>query len=218
MILGMGISLATTFAAVIVSAKFVVEPIFPLRLLANYAVATNYAIVFLQLMSQFTLTLIVPLYFQATNKSSPAAAGAYLIPAFVGNMAGGLAAGYWIKRTELYKVPTSLAPLFSLLAMTLCYFTWQGHTTILESLAIFPGGFAAGMISSSCFVGLAAGVPERDVAIATSGMYLFFNIGAIAGSSVGSAVYQNSLIAGLKKALDGVGNGNEVRCFESVSN
>lgn len=207
----MGIILATTLIAFLISANYVPEPIFPLRLWTNFAVVTNYAICFLQIMTQFALTLIVPLYFQATNRSSPAAAGAYLIPAFVGNMTGGLAAGYWIKRTGLYKVPTVLAPLFALLAMSICYFTWQGHTTIPQSLAIFPGGFAAGLVSSSCFVGLAAGVKEEDVAIASSGIYLFFNIGAIAGSSAGSAVYQTSLRTGLESALQGVEGGNEVR-------
>lgn len=172
---------------------------------------TNYAICFLQVMNQFALTLTVPLYFQATNRSSPAAAGAYLIPAFLGNMTGGLIAGYWIKRTGLYKLPTVLAPLCALLAMSLCYFTWQGNTTVAESLAIFPGGFAAGLVSSSCFVGLAAGVTEQDMAVASSGIYLSFNVGAIAGTSTSSAVYQTSLRAGLKRALEGVENGNEVR-------
>lgn len=209
----MAVLLVITLVAFIISAKFVPEPIFPLRLLTSYVLITNYVISFLQIMNQFALTMIVPLYFQATNRSSPAAAGAYLIPAFLGNMAGGLTAGYWIKRTGLYKIPTVLAPLCALLAMSLCYFTWQGHTTIPESLAIFPGGFAAGMISSSCFVGLAAGVQDEDVAIASSGMYLFFNIGAIAGSSAGSAVYQTSLRAGLESALKGVEGGREVSCL-----
>lgn len=210
MILAMGVVLAITLLAFIASANFATEPIFPLRLWTDYAVVTNYAICLLQVMIQFALTLTVPLYFQVTNKSSPAAAGAYLIPAFLGNMAGGLTAGYWIKRTGLYKVPTVVAPLCALLAMTLCYFTWQGHTTILESLEIFPGGFASGMVSSSCFVGLAAGVAEQDVAIASSGIYMFFNIGAVAGASISSALYQTSLRAGLENALEGVEDGREV--------
>lgn len=40
----------------------------------------------------------VPLYFQVTQNASAKAAGAYLIPAFVGNLAGALTAGIVIKR------------------------------------------------------------------------------------------------------------------------
>jgi predicted MFS family arabinose efflux permease len=202
--------LATSCIAFIISAKLVAEPVFPLRLWTQYAAVTNFAILFLQVMNQCSLTLTVPLYFQVTNKSSTAAAGAYLIPAFVGNMLGGLLAGYWIKRTGWYKVPTVMGPALSIVAMSLCYFAWKGHTTVLGSMAIFPGGFAAGMVSSSAFVGLAADVAQEDLAIASSGCYLFFNLGAIAGTSAGSAIYQGALKAGLKDALEDVNGGAKV--------
>ena len=38
-----------------------------------------------------------------------------------------------------------------------------------------------GLLSSSAFVGLAAGMREEDQAVTTSGMFLAFNIGSIAG-------------------------------------
>lgn len=40
----------------------------------------------------------VPLYFQGTTNASAKAAGAYLMPGFIGNLAGALAAGSVIKR------------------------------------------------------------------------------------------------------------------------
>lgn len=187
--------------AFVVSARMVPEPIFPLRLLTHYALVTNYLIIVLQVMVQMSLMISVPIFFQATARASTAAAGAYLIPAFAGNTLGGLLSGYWIKKTGLYKGPTVLAPILAVLCMILCLLTWDEHTSVLESLAIFPGGFATGMVSSSAFVGLAAGVAEQDIAMAASGMYLFFNVGAVAGVSAGSAVYETSLKASLEKAL-----------------
>lgn len=40
----------------------------------------------------------VPLYFQVTSRSSNAVAGAHLFPAVVGNAAGGILSGIWIRR------------------------------------------------------------------------------------------------------------------------
>jgi formate/nitrite transporter FocA (FNT family) len=44
------------------------------------------------------LMCIVPIYFQVTSGASTGEAGAYLIPAVIGNTVGGLLAGAWIKR------------------------------------------------------------------------------------------------------------------------
>jgi predicted MFS family arabinose efflux permease len=90
---------------------------------------------------------------------------------------------------------------------------WNGHTSPWLSLLIFPGGLAMGFLSSSAFVGLAAGVKEEDIAVTTSGMFLAFNIGGIAGVSGGSAVLQNVLRSSLGRALDGVDGGEEARAL-----
>ena len=209
-VIGMAIGFAVALVIFVISANIVAEPIFPLRLLRKWAVLSNYAIALLQVMLQFSLMTIVPLYFQATNRANTAQAGAYLIPAFIGNTVGGLISGYFIKYTGLYKPMTAIAPLFSVLCMCLCYFLWNGHTSVLESMATFPGGMANGMVSSSIFVGLAAGVTEEDMAVAASGLFVFFNLGAVAGASAGAAVYQNSLRTGLATALEGVSDGPEI--------
>lgn len=206
-----GIIVAGVVSAIlfVVSAKRNPEPIFPLRLIAHYDLATNYTIVTFQIMVQMSLMMSVPLFFQAVKDATTGAAGAYLIPAFVGNASGGLAVGYWIRKTGLFKWPTVLAPVLSVCCMLLCL-TWDINTTIFQSLFIFPGGFATGMISSSAFVGMAAAVAPEDVAIAGSGMYLFFNVGAIAGASSGAAVYQTALKSNLRDALRNIEDGDQV--------
>jgi predicted MFS family arabinose efflux permease len=181
-----------------VSAKTVQNPIYPLELLAQRAVITNYLSILLGLMAQMSLMTFVPIYFQSTAHASTAAAGAYLIPAFAGNTVGGLLTGHLIKKTGRYKLFTVLAPVVSICCMASLLLTWNGNTSIALSLLIFPGGFAAGVVSSSAFVGLVDGIAEEHVAVAASGSYLFFNLGAIAGVSVGSASFH----AGLRRMLD----------------
>ena len=195
----------------VITAQRVKEPIFPLRLLKYYGLFTNYLIVLLQVMTQFSLVMSVPLYFQATKHATTAAAGAYLVPAFVGNTLGGLLSGYWIRKTGRYKWPTVFAPILSIVCMLLCLYLWNGNTSIAESTYIFPGGFAAGMVNSAAFVGMAADIPPEDISVAGNGMFLFLNIGAIAGASAGSAAYQTALRSALRKAFREVKGGDKVR-------
>lgn len=74
------------------------EPIFPLELLGHYDIVTSYLILAFQNASQTALMLYIPLYFEVTQNSSTAEAGAYFIPSIVGNTVGGLATGAYIKR------------------------------------------------------------------------------------------------------------------------
>ena len=195
----------------VITARLVKEPIFPLRLLKCYGLVTNYLIVLLQVMTQLSLMMSVPLYFQATKHATTAAAGAYLVPAFIGNTLGGLLSGYWIRKTGRYKWPTVFAPILSVVCMLLCLYLWNGNTSIAESAYIFPGGFATGMVTSAAFVGMAADIPPEDIAVAGNGMFLFLNIGAIAGASAGSAAYQTALRSGLREAFKDVEGGDKVR-------
>lgn len=211
--------LGTTLASAIVfiiSAKRAAEPIFPLELATHFVVVTNYLVILFQTTAQSALMITVPLYFQVTAAASTSEAGAHLIPAFAGNTIGGLIAGFWIKRSGRYKPLTVLSPIMGVLCTITLLLVWDGHTSPWLSLLIFPGGLAMGILSSSAFVGLAAGVEEEGIAITTSGMFLAFNIGSIAGISGGSAVLQNVLRSSLGSALNGVDGGDEVRPFTPI--
>ena len=194
----------------VASARYALEPIFPLELATHFVVVTNYLVIVLQTTAQSALMVCVPLYFQATAAASTSQAGTYLVPAFAGNTLGGLVAGIWIKRSGNFKPLTVLSPIMGVLCVTSLLLTWDGHSSPWLSLLIFPGGLAMGLLSSSAFVGLAAGMKDEDQAVTTSGMFLAFNIGSIAGVSGGSAVLQNVLKSSLEAALSGVPGGEEV--------
>lgn len=65
----MGLVFAIMFVAFIVSAKLATEPIFPLRMMGQYPVWTNYLLCALQVLVQFSLAMIIPVYFQVTAKA-----------------------------------------------------------------------------------------------------------------------------------------------------
>lgn len=204
-------------AAFVLNASRVPEPIFPLRLIAHFDVVTYYLITLLQVILQMSLTLTVPLYWQAIEKASPAESGLYLIPAFAGNTLGGLFSGYWIKKTGRFKLPTVLGPLMGICCMALCLLALDASGGGWKSVFIFPGGFGMGLIASSVFVGLAASVPEEEVAIAGSGMYLILNIGGVAGTAAGSAVFETTLRKTLQASLADVDDGPQVRTDRTLN-
>jgi hypothetical protein len=134
------------------------------------------------------MMFIVPLYFQVTMSAKPSIAGLYLVPAVVGNTVGGLACGSFVRKTGKYKLPTSIAAIVSALCHALIMVRWTGHTSSLESLYIFPGGLGTGISHSSTFIALQAATNEEEMAIATGGLYLFGNFGAMMGVSMASGV------------------------------
>ncbi|PSN71462.1 putative major facilitator superfamily transporter [Corynespora cassiicola Philippines] len=190
------------------------EPIFPLQLLTRYVVVTSYISLLLQNFAQSALFFVIPMYFQVTVNASPGVAGAHLVPSIAGNTVAGLLTGVWVKRTGRYKVLVVLAGISTALAYTLLLTLWWGHTTPLESFVIFPAGFGTGLVQSCVFIGLTASVADKEVAIAGSGLYLSGNIGAVAGISGASAIYQIGLKAGLETAL--IGREDSVRIISQA--
>jgi len=87
---------------------------------------------------------------------------------------------------------------------------WHGHTNLLESLYIIPGGFGNGIALSASFIALTAGVDACQVAIASSGLYLSSSIGMVSGLSVAAAILQSTLRKQLRICLEGMHDREQV--------
>ena len=62
---------------------------------------------------------------------------------------------------------------------------WRGHTNTLESLIVFPGGFANGIAHSAVFIGLTSGVDENEIAIAIKYPAVFVGLGPVRKPEIG---------------------------------
>ncbi|KAF1981182.1 MFS general substrate transporter, partial [Aulographum hederae CBS 113979] len=185
-----------------------VEPIFPLHLLRNRDVLTAYGAYAFQTSAQMGMMFTVPTYFQVTNRVSSTIAGVHLMPAFFGNVIGGLSAGFAIRKTGRYKILAILAFLSSSSAYIVMILRWHGHTSMWESLEIAPGGLGMAMAEQAIFVSLNAGVDPSYSAVAISGMLLSGSIGLLIGVSVNSIILTSTLYSQLTAALGG-GRDNE---------
>ncbi|CZS97654.1 related to multidrug resistance protein fnx1 [Rhynchosporium agropyri] len=187
------------------------EPVFPPNLLIQRDVATSYAITALQAAAQLAMMFSIPLYFRATQNSSNTLAGTHLFPAVLGNTLGGLLSGFYISHTGRYKPISLLAALSSSLSYTLLILRWKGQCiTWLDSFDIVPGGFGTGIAFSAAFIALTASVKRRNMAVATSGLYLCSGLGFVLGVAGASSVQITTLRTLLGKAFAGVDGAREI--------
>jgi len=165
------------------------------------------------------MMMLVPLYFQISAHASATSAGAHLMPSVIGNAIGGILTGLIIKRTGRYKLISIVGALASCTAYTLLALRWHGHTSLLESLYIIPGGLGNGIALTASFTALTATLPLELMAIASSGLFLSLNIGCVAGLSLSTALLQTTLRKQLRVGLEGVKHREEVlsRALRDVS-
>ncbi|RFU32551.1 hypothetical protein B7463_g3771, partial [Scytalidium lignicola] len=183
--------------------KYALEPVFPPLLLLRRDVATSYAVAALQGAAQLGMMFSVPLYFQVTQEASIAQAGSYLFPAVLGNTVGTIIAGIVIQKTGRYKWLATLATTASSLSYLTLILRWKGKISVFEALEIIPSGFGTGMVQATAFIALTSSLEHKEIAMATSGMYLTTSIGMVTGIAVSSAVQQGGLRSLLLKALKG---------------
>lgn len=130
----------------------------------------------------------VPLYFQVVSEASNSAAGARLIPAFIGNTCGALISGFYIERTGRYKRLTLCASVVACAGYFTMIIRWGGKIHGWEALEIFPGGFGTGMTMASVFISLTSNMPHETIAVATSGLFLSGSLGTVLGVSISSSI------------------------------
>ncbi|MCJ1248750.1 hypothetical protein MMC30_005969 [Trapelia coarctata] len=182
------------------------EPVFPIRLLVHRDVVTSYLIAGLQVAAGIGVLFSVPWYFQVTANASAVAAGAYLIPAVVGNAAGSVFTGLMIRRTGRYKSLILLGPAISAIGYLLLILRWRGRTNLAELMYIIVGEFGNAISQSSGIIGLMAGVESLDIAVAGTGFAQSQSIGVIVGLTLNMATLQSSLRPMLTRHLQDVPN------------
>lgn len=158
----------------------------------------------------------VPLYFQVVQGASNTAAGARLIPAFIGNTLGALFAGIYIRKTGRYKNLTLTAQIIACAGYFIMIVRWGGKIHSWEAFEILPGGFATGLTSASVFIALTSNMEHENIAVATSGLYLCSSLGSVLGISVSSSIQRGMLKLLLERRITEQG-GKDVRALHYIS-
>ncbi|KPI41291.1 Vacuolar membrane amino acid uptake transporter fnx2 [Cyphellophora attinorum] len=164
-----------------IESRWAKEPVLPLGLITRRDAITPYLIGGFQIAAQFGAFYATPIYFQIAAASTVSQAGLRLVPAVVGNATGGILSGWLISKTGRYKLLTLLASIAASIGYLLMLIRWRGVTNWGESMYIFLGGFGSGIIQSTTFIHLAASLPQSDIAIAGTTLYLAQNLFLLVG-------------------------------------
>ena len=195
--------LALVAVAVLALALFVAverraaEPVLPLRLFANRAVAVASVVGLVVGFALFGSVTYLPLFLQVVRGASPTASGMQMLPLMGGMLVASVASGQLISRTGRYKVfpvvGTAVASVALLLLSRMQVSTPRSAALGMMLLL----GLGIGMVMQVLVIAVQNAVDYRDLGVATSGAILF----RLMGGSVGTAVLGSVFAARLRVNL-----------------
>ena len=107
--------------------------------------------------------------------------------------------------------------LLSIGGATLCVagfstiaFRWRGPLGFWESLEILPSSFGVGLLNSSQFIALSAGIDKSDLATALSIFFMSQQIGMMIGASASAAILRKGFHDSLTDKLSDFPDRQEV--------
>ena len=177
-------------ALLVVRTRRIADPIVPLSLIGNRAVALASAALFLVTATMFAITVFVPLFLQTTTGASPTQAGLLLIPMMVGITVSTNVAGRLIQRTGRYKVfpvrraGAGHAPRWSLLAVLV-----EHPSRVSTGIALTVFGLGFGMVGQVLIIAVQNTVEGRELGLAMALTGFFRALGGAVGAAVLGAVF-----------------------------
>ncbi|CAI7621561.1 unnamed protein product [Penicillium pancosmium] len=186
-----------------IEARVAAEPIIPIRLLLDRTVASACLTNWFTTMSVFGLLFYLPLYFQVQGMSATAA-GVRLIPQAIGTSIGSLACGFIMRAKGRYMILNYLAMALLVASGGLICTLTLTTPAWLPFVYFFMMGTAYGSILTITLVALISAVDHEHHAVVTSASYAFRSTGSTIGITIASAVFQNTLKAGLWSRFGGL--------------
>lgn len=193
-----GLSAVATIAFVLVERR-AVEPVLPLRLLADRTIALSLVAAFGVAMVMFGAIIYIPVYAQGVVVVNATNSGLILMPLMLGFIVCGILTGLLITRTGRYK-PFMLAGI-AIMAAGTYLLTRLDHTATATQLtvAMVVIGIGLGMAMQQYTLVVQNVVTRADMGVATASTQFFRNV----GSTVGIAIYGTVMATGLAERIAG---------------
>jgi EmrB/QacA subfamily drug resistance transporter len=200
-IVGLGIGGALALVAFALAERRAIEPVLPLRLLANRVFSVTSAVGFVVGFALFGAVTYLPLFLQVVKGASPTGSGLQLVPLMGGLLITSIGSGQLITRTGRYKP----FPIAGTAVMTLGLYLLSTLDTASSDVTIFAFmfvlGLGLGMVMQVLVLAVQNAVEYSDLGVATSGATLFRSIGGSLGTATLGAIFANRLSGQLKSVL-----------------
>ncbi|MGC1401493.1 MAG: MDR family MFS transporter [Thermodesulfobacteriota bacterium] len=174
------------------------EPFLPLGLFRNSIYAISIVAMFLSSAVMFCGVIYIPLFAQAVLGASATNSGVVTTPMMLGLSLSIIVSGRILSRTGRYK-PLAMTSL-GLSGVSLFLLIRMDLTTPMPFLMGYAAlfGIGSGIIIPSLNIAVQNAFPQRQLAVATSSMQFFRNMGATVGTSFFGYVMNATMTGGLK--------------------
>jgi len=163
------------------------EPLLPLGLFRNRVAVLCWCVIFFASFQSISLTMLIPLRYQAITGGSADAAALHLLPLAMGLPLGAFTGGRLTSRTGRYKPQILAGALLmpvAILGMALC----APQATALSAVFMLLTGIAGGLQFPTSLVGTQSAVTRQDIGVATSTTNLFRSLGGAMGVAIMSSL------------------------------
>ncbi|MCJ1326815.1 hypothetical protein MMC10_003481 [Thelotrema lepadinum] len=178
------------------------RPTMPLHLFSNRTSFIGYLLTFLHGLLLYCVIYFLPVYFQAVLEEPPQQAGIDMLPSMVPLTPFCILGGWYITRTNRYKVNQLLG--FASMAIGIGLFILLNQQSSAAEWAIFQLIFSvgAGVLMTAALPAIYAPLAESDVALATATWGFIQSLGYIWGGSIPSSVFNSQFDKNIFKIDD----------------
>jgi EmrB/QacA subfamily drug resistance transporter len=200
----MGVASVVFILAFLAAERRAAEPIIPLPLLRNRTFATTSAIGFVVGFAMFGAIIFLPLYMQVVKGLSPTISGLWLTPLMAGLLVTSVGSGQIISRWGRYKVFPIVGTAFTTVGLFLLSRIDAATGSLVRSLDMVVLGLGIGMVLQVLVIAVQNAVDYKDLGTATSGVTFFRSIGASFGVAICGAIFSNTLVGNIRRAVGNV--------------
>lgn len=163
------------------------EPLLPMGLFANRAAVLCWCTIFFASFQSISLTMLMPLRYQALTGAGADSAALHLLPLAMGLPMGAFTGGRMTSRTGRYRPQILAGALLMPLAILAMAFS-PPQSQWLSAAFMLLTGIACGLQFPTSLVAAQSAVAHQDIGVATSTTNLFRSLGGAMGVAIMSSL------------------------------
>jgi EmrB/QacA subfamily drug resistance transporter len=196
-IIGLLLLSALMFLLFFSAERKAVQPILPLSLFDNSIFAVSVVGMFLSSAVMFCGIIYIPLFVQGVLGASATNSGMVTTPMMLGLTFSAILTGRIISRTGRYKALALIS--FCVAGVSLLLLSRMDATTSASAVLLYSAlfGIGSGIVMPSFNIAVQNAFPLRELALVSSSMQFFRNMGATIGTSVFGYVMNATMKSGM---------------------
>ena len=199
-IIGLLLLSAVMFILLFNAERTAAQPVLPLGLFRNSIFTVSVITMFLSSAVMFCGVIYIPLFVQGVLGGSATSSGMVTTPMMLGLTVSAIITGRLISKTGRYKALALMS--FCIAGASLVLLARMSVTTDMSSVLLYSAlfGIGSGVVMPSFNIAAQNAFPRRDLALVSSSMQFFRNMGA----TIGTSAFGYVMSAAMKKGMTSI--------------